>query len=251
MIKKNIVNLFLALLLNISIIANAKDYQNGKEELDELIKYNKSDLKIWQYGVRDVILRSENSENFENTSFVLYFSVVNLYVNDYFGTEKAKLEKMFEKENLENHYQYSGKIKLKNGGKFLYGKAIMLTGGNKILLELFFIDKDNNLKVKAYEKFVSSENFSKLIDDINSVKLEGTYWVSLGIEEEVTILTKKRKIRQRAIYLSNSIEILYLSILKLFENEIPKEFFEKREELLQYSLSKESIEKIKNVKVIK
>ena len=182
----------------------------------------------------DVIL---NSDSFRENNLTLYFKVTHenrSYAGDFnrnrFKFTKEFFEDEFKKENLELHYLTDG-IKLKNGGIFKYGKITYVVASHKRLrMELVFKDRFNNLKTKIYEpeiKFTDEEKLYDLIEKVNSSKQEGFYPVH-GFREEVTIITENKKIHQVVNYLTEDRRELYEEFLKLFRNEIPKEFFEIR-----------------------
>ena len=223
MTKKIIAFLF---LLNISIYPN--------EKLKILIQDDK--ILPTNFTINVVL----NSENFRENLLELYFKIdKERNFNDiWMKVENTKeyFENDFKKENLEFHY-LSGGIKLRNGEIFKYGKisyaGMSYTFGNeekRLRLELFFLDKNNNLITKLYEPILTVETENKLynlIEKVNNSKQEGVYMVNPVIEE-ISMITQKKKIYQEVSYLTVERRELYEFLLELFKNKIPKEFFEAR-----------------------
>lgn len=68
----------------------------------------------------------------------------------------------------------------------------------------------------------------KILEDINNSKLEGYYNLG-GNDSVITIITKNKKIYKSFKLLTTEEKQLYNIMMKLFEKDIPKEYFEKRD----------------------
>lgn len=227
--KKLIIYVFF-LMLNINV------FSIENQNLKQLIFWEGRNPFFWSV---DVILNSESFIDGKN-NLILYFKAEakeRHYVDD---TNHEKIinsrfsrkffEDRFKKENLEMYY-FSDGIKLRNGDVLKYGRIMYTRFAYKRLrLELILKDKSNNLKVKIYEPELPEKVEKKLLElvkEVNASKQEGIYPV-FPFREDVTIITENKKIHQAVNYLTNERRELYETLLNLFKNEIPKEFFEIR-----------------------
>lgn len=128
--------------------------------------------------------------------------------------------------NYLNKYYSSDYIELKNEEKFLYGKFYRIKNYTRYVLELYFIDKNNELKIRMYYKIPKQDKGSNYLEIINNSKAEAYFYVPL-IWEEITLITENKKIQSKKDYFGTEGE-LYEYLLDLFREDIPKEFFEQR-----------------------
>lgn len=121
-------------------------------------------------GGSSVIL---NSKSYERQEFEMYFIVYDFAtqsIKDKTVTKTRKdYEQMFEKDFLHNDY-INKPIELENGEKFLYGKFSRIILNNIYRLELYFINKNNELKTKIFYKSSKDTKGYGYIDKINQEK---------------------------------------------------------------------------------
>ena len=158
-------------------------------------------------GGTNVIL---NSKSYAKEEFELYFKIYP------YPVQSLDLNKYYS-----NIY-----IELKNGEKFLYGKFYRVTNYTYYVLELYFVDKNNELKTRIYYKESKDAKGYGYLKTINESKGEAYFYVPF-IPEEITLITENKKMQLRKGYFATEGEF-YEYLLDLFKEEIPKEFFELR-----------------------
>ena len=117
-------------------------------------------------------------------------------------------------------------MKLIKQEKFLYGKFYRVTNYTYYVLELYFVDKNNELKTRIYYKESKDAKGYGYLKTINESKGEAYFYVPF-IPEEITLITENKKMQLRKGYFATEGEF-YEYLLDLFKEEIPKEFFELR-----------------------
>ena len=192
-------------------------------------------------GVRVML----NSKSYVKEDFELYFKVYRMPRQFMDETDKTRegFEQIFNRNFLEKYYSNSH-IPLKNGDKFLYGR-IYRTGNHSIfVLELHFIDKNNEKKTKIYQKSVPSDVPDKsyeYLDEINKNAVEG-YFMAPLMWEGITLITENKKLFLQRDLWPESVENLYNFLFDLFKDEIPEEYFEIRNrEVPRYSTKSDVI----------
>ena len=175
-------------------------------------------------GGTNVIL---NSKSYAKEEFELYFKIYPYSVQSLDETNKTRkeFEQMFDRNYLNKYYS-NIYIELKNGEKFLYGKFYRVKKYTYYVLELYFVDKNNELKTKIYYKESKDAKGYNYLKTINEGKGEASFYVPF-IPEEVTLINENKKMKLRKDYYGTGGEF-YEYLLDLFKEEIPKEFFELR-----------------------
>ena len=138
---------------------------------------------------------------------------------------RKEFEQMFERNYLNKYYS-NIYIELKNGEKFLYGKFYRVKKYTYYVLELYFVDKNNELKTKIYYKESKDAKGYDYLKTINEGEGEAYFYIPF-IPEEITLITENKKMQLRKDYYGTGGEF-YEYLLDLFKEEIPKEFFELR-----------------------
>ena len=175
-------------------------------------------------GGTNVIL---NSKSYAKEEFELYFKIYPYPVQSLDETNQTRkeFEQMFDRNYLNKYYS-NIYIELKNGEKFLYGKFYRVTNYTYYVLELYFVDKNNELKTKIYYKESKDTKGYGYLKTINEGEGEAYFYVPF-IPEEITLITENKKMQLRKGYFATEGEF-YEYLLDLFKEEIPKEFFELR-----------------------
>lgn len=175
-------------------------------------------------GGTNVIL---NSKSYAKEEFELYFKIYPYSVQSLDETNKTRkeFEQMFDRNYLNKYYS-NIYIELKNGEKFLYGKFYRVKKYTYYVLELHFVDKNNELKTKIYYKESKDTKGYGYLKTINEGEGEAYFYVPF-IPEEITLITENKKMQLRKDYYGTGGEF-YEYLLDLFKEEIPKEFFELR-----------------------
>ena len=168
-------------------------------------------------GGTNVIL---NSKSYAKEEFELYFKIYPYPVQSLDETNQTRkeFEQMFDRNYLNKYYS-NIYIELKNGEKFLYGKFYRVKKYTYYVLELYFVDKNNELESKDAKGY-------DYLKTINESKGEAYFYVPF-IPEEITLITENKKMQLRKDYYGTGGEF-YEYLLDLFKEEIPKEFFELR-----------------------
>lgn len=175
-------------------------------------------------GGTNVIL---NSKSYSREEFELYFKLHPHQIQSLDNIDKTRkeFEKMFNRNYLNKYYS-NDYIELKNGEKFLYGKFYRIKNYTNYVLELYFVDKNNELKIKIYYRESKDDKGYDYLKTINDSTGEAYFYVPF-IWEEITVITENKKIQSRKDYFGTEGK-LYEYLLELFKEEIPKEFFEQR-----------------------
>ena len=127
-------------------------------------------------------------------------------------------------------------LKLKNKKKFLFGKVSSVGYVEKELmevlkLELYFINPDNTLETKVFFK---TKNLTDLLNkhrhEQEKLK-DGFDYSSNSPKDMVTIITRYEVVHKVSEDLEGTEKELYDSVMKLFKDEIPKEYFEYRDKV--------------------
>lgn len=219
--KKKIVFLLTAMIIF------TYGYSNPGETLEDLKEY-KPKSKNELGGGKDYILNYTTPYN-----LVIYFKLYERewvqYLNDILEKDRIEVLKFFNEEKLKNYYSRDY-LQLENGEKYFFGRIDWEYHEPEIKLELYYIDENNEEKKRVYFKKKPETLLYKTIDKLNSDKREGFYYIPT-FKEEVTIFTSKKIIHKKLRHLSEEERTLYESMLNLFKEEIPKEFFKKREKI--------------------
>ena len=202
------------------------------EKLEYLGMRGDMQNNVLSFGANDYVLNYETP--YRLLIFFKRYSYGQQYImNPFLSDKKEKVLKFLEISSLENYYGNRGSdtLKMEDGDIFLYGKFSLEYHHNSVQLELIYINKDNEKKIKVFEKHLdASDTFvSEKLNEINIDKTEG-YMGSLSFLEEFTMFTGNKILHQKVQYLNNE-EVskqLYEKFLLLFRNEIPKEFFKNR-----------------------
>ena len=170
-------------------------------------------------GGSSVIL---NSKSYERQEFEMYFIVYDFAtqsIKDKTVTKTRKdYEQMFEKDFLNNIYR----------------------------LELYFINKNNELKTKIFYKSSKDTKGYGYIDKINQEKREGYYYTTY-FPGELIIITPNKKMQLRYPTYDKNIDEFYDYLLDLFKDEIPPKILQLKKEQLEndyrYMMEPDYIEK--------
>lgn len=151
-------------------------------------------------GGTNVIL---NSKSYSREEFELYFKLHPHQIQSLDNIDKTRkeFEKMFNRDYLNKYY-------------------------TNYVLELYFVDKNNELKIKIYYRESKDDKGYDYLKTINDSTGEAYFYVPF-IWEEITVITENKKIQSRKDYFGTEGK-LYEYLLELFKEEIPKEFFEQR-----------------------
>ena len=222
-ISVNTKKIILFLLLSVISFTNQMT-DNGFKVLEGYPKNYERD-HMDGYGGKDYIINNKNPYK-----LLMYFKVYgggNQYLNQSLqnSDDRNDVLKFFNIDSLDIHYS-SDFIELKNGEKFLYGRIILDFNDLDVKLELYYIDSNNESKKKV---FIKERNFNifNILYKINSDNTEGYYGIP-PYGEKVTIITKDKIIYKRTLFLLGAEKEMYENFLELFKDEIPEEFFEKR-----------------------
>ena len=125
-------------------------------------------------------------------------------------------------------------LKLKNKKRFLFGKVSSVgyveENSMKVLkLELYFINPDNTLETKVFFKTEYLEDLLNKHDDEQEKLKEGFDYSSNSPKDMITIITRHRVVHKVSEDLEGTEKELYDFVMKLFKDEIPKEYFEYRD----------------------
>ena len=125
-------------------------------------------------------------------------------------------------------------LKLKNKKRFLFGKVSSVgyaeENSMKVLkLELYFINPDNTLETKVFFKTEYLEDLlNKHYHEHEKLK-DGFDYSSNSPKDMVTIITENNVVHKVSEDLEGTEKELYDFVMKLFKDEIPKEYFEYRD----------------------
>ena len=125
-------------------------------------------------------------------------------------------------------------LKLKNKKRFLFGKVSSVgyveENSMKVLkLELYFINPDNTLETKVFFKTENLEDLlNKHYHEHEKLK-DGFDYSPNSPKDMVTIITENNVVHKVSEDLEGTEKELYDFVMKLFKDEIPKEYFEYRD----------------------
>lgn len=125
-------------------------------------------------------------------------------------------------------------LKLKNKKRFLFGKVSSVGYAEENLmrvlkLELYFINPDNTLETKVFFKTENLEGLlNKHYHEHEKLK-DGFDYSSNSPKDMVTIITENNVVHKVSEDLEGTEKELYDFVMKLFKDEIPKEYFEYRD----------------------
>ena len=125
-------------------------------------------------------------------------------------------------------------LKLKNKKRFLFGKVSSVgyaeENSMKVLkLELYFINPDNTLETKVFFKTEYLEDLlNKHYHEHEKLK-DGFDYSPNSPKDMVTIITRYGVVHKVSEDLEGTEKELYDFVMKLFKDEIPKEYFEYRD----------------------
>ena len=125
-------------------------------------------------------------------------------------------------------------INLKNKKRFLFGKVSSVgyveENSMKVLkLELYFINPDNTLETKVFFKTEYLEDLlNKHYYEHEKLK-DGFDYSPNSPKDMVTIITENNVVHKVSEDLEGTEKELYDFVMKLFKDEIPKEYFEYRD----------------------
>ena len=125
-------------------------------------------------------------------------------------------------------------LKLKNKKRFLFGKVSSVGYAEENLmrvlkLELYFINPDNTLETKVFFKTENLEGLLNKHDDEQEKLKEGFDYSSNSPKDMITIITENNVVHKVSEDLEGTEKELYDFVMKLFKDEIPKEYFEYRD----------------------
>lgn len=163
---------------------------------------------------------------------ILYFrndmGLINSVIGYSISKNKENAIKFFNKSDEYYSYLSPDKVGQVKKSEFLYGKITKIYLGC-YQLELFELDSNHKVNRKVeYKLYYKDEEIEKILEDINNSKLEGYYNLG-GNDSVITIITKNKKIYKSFKLLTTEEKQLYNIMMKLFEKDIPKEYFEKRD----------------------
>lgn len=164
-------------------------------------------------------------------------------------------EKMIEKvlayftlENIDNYYSSFNKkhkYDVSPDENYGYGKWIIKKNSKQVELHWFSFDENGEKQEKKYVKSVmdSKNKYSSIILNLlTSIDLSnerGAYMSPTSLDE-VTIFTSKKIISKSSYSLSIEERRLYKELLKLFKDELPKDFFEKYNDIQERNFKRMS-----------
>ena len=125
-------------------------------------------------------------------------------------------------------------LKLKNKKRFLFGKVSSVGYAEENLmrvlkLELYFINPDNTLETKVFFKTGNLEDLlNKHYHEHEKLK-DGFDYSPNSPKDMVTIITRYGVVHKVSEDLEGTEKELYDFVMKLFKDEIPKEYFEYRD----------------------
>ncbi len=201
---------------NLELYWNEKERENKNINVPTMEKYSGSNIILNDEDIVELALYFKND-----------MELINSEIGSSISKNKKNSIKFFDKTDEYYSLLPQNEIDHIEKPEFLYGK-IMKVYLNYYKLELFEIDSNYKINKKVKYKYLDEdEEINKILENINSSKLEGYY--NLGDNNSVvTIITKNKKIYKSLKMLTSKEKQLYDKMMKLFENDIPKNYFEKR-----------------------
>jgi len=191
------------------------------------------------------ILNKENEDE-----LVFYFKLFPLKskIDSMESLVKEKVLKCFTLENIDNYYN-SFYVKYKNQVywkmNYGYGKWIIRKNSKQVELHWFSFDENGEKQEKKYVKSVmdsKNKDSSIILNLLTSIDLSnerGAYMSPTSLDE-VTIFTSKKIISKSSYSLSIEERRLYKELLKLFKDELPKDFFEEYNDIQERNFKRMS-----------
>ena len=191
------------------------------------------------------ILNKENEDE-----LVFYFKLFPLK-SKITSMEEKMIEKVlayFTLENIDNYYSSFNKkhkYDVSPDENYGYGKWIIKKNSKQVELHWFSFDENGEKQEKKYVKSVmdSKNKYSSIILNLlTSIDLSnerGAYMSPTSLDE-VTIFTSKKIISKSSYSLSIEERRLYKELLKLFKDELPKDFFEEYNDIQERNFKRMS-----------
>ena len=126
-----------------------------------------------------------------------------------------------------------------------YGKWIIRKNSKQVELHWFSFDENGEKQEKKYVKSVmdsKNKDSSIILNLLTSIDLSnerGAYMSPTSLDE-VTIFTSKKIISKSSYSLSIEERRLYKELLKLFKDELPKDFFEEYNDIQERNFKRMS-----------
>lgn len=221
-----IVCIFFYKNVNFNKNTNTEEWKNLELYWKEKDQEEEAPTKERQEG-SNIILNDEDV-----TELVLYFRNDMGSINSTIGSSISKNKKNAIKffSRLDEYYSFLSpdKVNQVKKSEFLYGKITKIYLGC-YQLELFELDLNHKINRKVeYKFYYKDEEIEKILEDINNSKLEGYYNLG-GNDSVISIITKNKKIYKSLKMLTTEEKQLYNIMMKLFEKNIPKKYFETRD----------------------
>ena len=221
-----IIYIFFYKSMNFNKNTNTEEWKNLELYWKEKDQEEEAPTKERQEG-SNIILNDEDV-----TELVLYFRNDMGSINSTIGSSISKNKKNAIKffSRLDEYYSFLSpdKVNQVKESEFLYGKITKIYLGC-YQLELFELDLNHKINRKVeYKFYYKDEEIEKILEDINNSKLEGYYNLG-GNDSVISIITKNKKIYKSLKMLTTEEKQLYNIMMKLFEKDIPKKYFETRD----------------------
>lgn len=245
LIKLVILLIFFSVNIGYSSTEEIKDIDENDPNVLKFLNKRNIDFKkppydeLWyNTGLLEYSLRSAKQTKYR---FLMYFKTlekVDYRIIDNRGQNFSILKDItFDSLSDANFLDtlYSNvPLKLKNKKRFLFGKVssvgyIDKSSKDIVKLELYFINPDNTLETKVFFK---TGWLTDLLDKHGheQEKLESGFDYSLNSPKNmVTLITRREVIHKTSEDLEGTEKELYDFVMKLFKDEIPKEYFEYRD----------------------
>ena len=215
---------------NVLKFLNKRNINFKKPPYDENPWYNT--------GILEFSLHSPERTKYRFLMYFKTFEKVDYEVIDNRGQnfsifKDITLDSLLDANFLDTFYSNSP-LKLKNKKRFLFGKVssvgyVKESLINVLKLELYFINPNNTLETKVFFK---TGWLTGLLDKHGheKEKLEDGFDISSNNPKDVvTIITGHEVVHKVSEDLEGTDKELYDFVMKLFKDEIPKEYFEYRD----------------------
>ena len=246
LIKLVILLIFFSVNIGYSSTEEIKDIDENDPNVLKFLNKRNIDFKKPPYdepgyntGLLEYSLRSAKQTKYR---FLMYFKTLkkvdysSLIQNDgqnFSILKDITFDSLSDANFLDTLYS-NVPLKLKNKKRFLFGKVssvgyIDKSSKDIVKLELYFINPDNTLETKVFFK---TGWLTDLLDKHGheQEKLESGFDYSLNSPKNmVTLITRREVIHKTSEDLEGTEKELYDFVMKLFKDEIPKEYFEYRD----------------------
>lgn len=241
LIKLVILLIFFSVNIGYSSTEEIKDLdENDPDVLKFLNKRNITAGDTWNNtGIFEYSLHSTGPTKYK---FLMYFKtlkkvnysrLIQSHGQNFSISKSITFDSLTDANFLDTLYS-NIPLKLKNKKRFLFGKVSSVGYAEENLmrvlkLELYFINPDNTLETKVFFKTEYLEDLlNKHYHEHEKLK-DGFDYSSNSPKDMITIITENNVVHKVSEDLEGTEKELYDFVMKLFKDEIPKEYFEYRD----------------------